>query len=81
MFATINFCVDGNNMSRCHHTVSVTSEMANAIQKRIESNGSYNFVFKDGTELNQVIICGWSQTPATTMNHHGFLTRLLGIEL
>lgn len=81
MFATINFCVSGKEMSRCHHTCSVTDTMAHAIERRIKENGNYNFTLADGTELNQVIICEYTETPKCMMNHFGFLTRLLHISL
>lgn len=81
MFATINFCVSGNNMSRAHHTCSVTSEMANAIERRIKENGSYNFTLANGTEINQVIICEYTEQPKCMMNHFGFLTQLIGVSL
>jgi hypothetical protein len=81
MFATINFCVSGNNMSRAHHTCSVTSEMAHAIERRIKENGSYNFTLANGTEINQVIICEYTKQPKCMMNHFGFLTQLIGVSL
>lgn len=81
MFATINFCVSGKNQSRCHHTCSVTSEMAQAIERRIKENGSYNFLLKDGTEVNQIIICEYTEQPKCMMNHFGYLTQVLGVIL
>ena len=78
-FATINFCVSGNNMSRCYHTCSVHDAMGKAILRKIENEG-HNFILNDKTELN-VIFCGWTEEPVATMNHFGFLTRLLGIVL
>jgi len=81
MFATINFCVSGKNMSRCHHTCSVTSEKAHAIERRIKENGSYNFILANGTEVNQVIICEYTEHPKCIMDDFGFLNRVLGLSL
>ena len=80
-FATINFCISGNNTSRCHHTCSVTDVMGIAIQKLIDNKGHNTFDLDDGTILSNVVICSFTDTPVCTMNHHGFLTRLLGISL
>jgi hypothetical protein len=79
-FATINVCVGGNNKSRCYFTCSVNETMAHAIERKINNEGTHNFILNDGTELS-TIICGWSDTPTATMNHFGFLTKLLGISL
>lgn len=68
-------------MSRAHHTCSVTNEMANAIERRIKENGSYNFTLANGTEINQVIICEYTEQPKCMMNHFGFLTQLIGVSL
>jgi len=80
-FATINFCIDGNNMSRCHHTCSVNEVLGNAIQNLINNNNHNSFTLSDGTILQNVVICDWTDSPVATTNHFGFLTRLLGIVL
>jgi len=54
--------------------------MGRAIERKINNEGTHNFILNDGTELS-TIICGWSDTPTATMNHFGFLTKLLGISL
>jgi len=79
-FATINVCVGGNNQSRCYHTCSVHETMGRAIERKINNEGTHNFILNDGTELS-IIICGWFDTPTATMNDFGFLTKLLGISL
>jgi hypothetical protein len=55
--------------------------MGNAIQKMIDNIGHNTFTLDDGTILGNVVICSWTNNPVSTMNHHGFLTRLLGISL
>jgi len=80
-FATINFCIAGKNMSRCHHTCSVNATFGNAIQRLIDNNNHNSFTLSDGTILQNVVICDWTDQPVATQNHHGFLSRLLGIIL
>jgi hypothetical protein len=54
--------------------------MGRAIERKINNEGTHNFILNDGTELS-IIICGWFDTPTATMNDFGFLTKLLGISL
>lgn len=77
MFATVNYCIQYKNSSRCHETVSVTKEFANALQKRIDRNGSYNFVVNDELELNQVIICEYTEEPKCKKIGSHYLTNLV----
>lgn len=81
MFATINFCISGSDTSRCYHTCSVTSEMGNAIQRKIDSTGHNTFHLNDGTILSGVVICDWTAQPVCMMNEFGYLKRLLNINL
>lgn len=69
-FATINFCIQYKNSSRCHHTCSVTKEFAQVIERKIKDNGSYNFIVNDELELNQVIICEYTETPRCKVGSH-----------
>ena len=55
--------------------------MGAAIQKKIDDNGHYNFKLDDGTILSQVVVCSITDRPVATMNHFGYLTRLLGVRL
>ena len=80
-FATISFSASGSNTSRCHHCCSVHDVMGAAIQKKIDDNGHYNFKLDDGTILSQVVVCSITDRPVATMNHFGYLTRLLGVRL
>lgn len=79
-FATINFCIQYKNSSRCHDTCSVTKEFADVLQKRIDENGSYNFKLNDEFELNQVIICEYTSTPRCKMGSH-YLNQIIGLYL
>ena len=80
-FATVNFMISNKDGGgRCYVTCSVHDAMGEAIQKKIDKEGR-NFQLDNNTLLNGIVICKWTDKPEVSMNHYGYLSRLLGIVL